>query len=77
MELLITIFVAVPCDSSPCPVNNLPGTCYCAKGSPEDYVCQYDPSSSCEDDSGNTTNVKNMYLHRDSNPGPWNTVPML
>ena len=22
----------------------------------------------------NTTNVKNMYLHRDSNPGPWNTV---
>ena len=25
----------------------------------------------------NTTNVKNMYLHRDSNPGPWNTVPML
>ena len=21
-----------------------------------------------------TTNVKNMYLHRDSNPGPWNTV---
>ena len=20
----------------------------------------------------NTTNVKNMYLHRDSNPGPWN-----
>ena len=23
----------------------------------------------------NTTNVKNMYLHRDSNPGPWNTVP--
>ena len=27
--------------------------------------------------SYNTTNVKNMYLHRDSNPGPWNTVPML
>ena len=25
----------------------------------------------------NTTNVKNMHLHRDSNPGPWNTVPML
>ena len=24
-----------------------------------------------------TTNVKNMHLHRDSNPGPWNTVPML
>ena len=24
----------------------------------------------------NTTNVKNMHLHRDSNPGPWNTVPM-
>ena len=22
----------------------------------------------------NTTNVKNMYLHRDSNPGPWNTI---
>ena len=22
-------------------------------------------------------NVKNMHLHRDSNPGPWNTVPML
>ena len=22
----------------------------------------------------NTTNVKNMHLHRDSNPGPWNTV---
>ena len=21
----------------------------------------------------NTTNVKNMHLHRDSNPGPWNT----
>ena len=21
--------------------------------------------------------VKNMYLHRDSNPGLWNTVPML
>ena len=27
--------------------------------------------------SKNTTNVKNMHLHRDSNPGPWNTVPML
>ena len=25
----------------------------------------------------NTTNVKNIHLHRDSNPGPWNTVPML
>ena len=25
----------------------------------------------------NTTYVKNMHLHRDSNPGPWNTVPML
>ena len=25
----------------------------------------------------NNTNVKNMHLHRDSNPGPWNTVPML
>ena len=25
----------------------------------------------------NTTNVKNMHLHRDSNPGPWNTVPYL
>ena len=25
----------------------------------------------------NTTNVKNMHLHRDSNPGPWNTVPIL
>ena len=25
----------------------------------------------------NTTNVINMHLHRDSNPGPWNTVPML
>ena len=25
----------------------------------------------------NTTNVKNMHLHWDSNPGPWNTVPML
>ena len=24
----------------------------------------------------NTTNVKNMHLHRDSNPGPWNTVNM-
>ena len=24
-----------------------------------------------------TTNVKNMHLHRDSNPGRWNTVPML
>ena len=24
-----------------------------------------------------TTNVKNMHLHRDSNPGPWNTVLML
>ena len=22
----------------------------------------------------NTTNVKNMHLHPDSNPGPWNTV---
>ena len=21
--------------------------------------------------------IKNMHLHRDSNPGPWNTVPML
>ena len=21
-----------------------------------------------------TTNVKNMHLHRDSNPGPWNSV---
>ena len=21
--------------------------------------------------------VKNMYLHRDSNPGLWNTIPML
>ena len=27
--------------------------------------------------SNNNTNVKNMHLHRDSNPGPWNTVPML
>ena len=27
--------------------------------------------------SDNTTNVKNMHLHRDSNLGPWNTVPML
>ena len=25
----------------------------------------------------NTTNVKNMHPHRDSNPGPWITVPML
>ena len=24
-----------------------------------------------------TTNVKNMHPHRDSNPGPWITVPML
>ena len=24
-----------------------------------------------------TTNMKNMHLHRDSNPGPWNTLPML
>ena len=24
-----------------------------------------------------TINVKNMHLHRDSNPGPWNTIPML
>ena len=22
----------------------------------------------------NATNVKNMHPHRDSNPGPWNTV---
>ena len=27
--------------------------------------------------SYNTTNVKNIHLHRDSNPFPWNTVPML
>ena len=27
--------------------------------------------------SWGTTNVKNMHLHRDSNPAPWNTVPML
>ena len=26
---------------------------------------------------GYITTVKNMHLHRDSNPGPWNTVPML
>ena len=26
------------------------------------------------DGSYNNTNVKNMHLHRDSNPGPWNTV---
>ena len=25
----------------------------------------------------NTTNVKNMHPHRDSNSGPWITVPML
>ena len=25
----------------------------------------------------NTNNVKNMHLHRDLNPGPWNTIPML
>ena len=23
------------------------------------------------------TNVKNMHPHRDSNPGPWNTVPIV
>ena len=28
------------------------------------------------DNISNTTNVKNMHLHRDSNPGPWNTVPI-
>ena len=27
--------------------------------------------------SFSTTNVKNMHLHLDSNPGHWNTVPML
>ena len=25
----------------------------------------------------NTTNVKNMHLHGDSNPGPWNTYTCL
>ena len=25
----------------------------------------------------NTNNVKNMHPHWDSNPGSWNTVPML
>ena len=35
------------------------------------------PSQSGKSCFVNTTNVKNMHLHRDSNPGPWNTVPML
>ena len=25
----------------------------------------------------NTINVKNMHPHRDSNPGPWNTVSIV